>query len=99
MVPQISILLTFALITFVVHAHDSPSHTIEALNRHSHLSPDQLHQRAIAHRATGHTQLSIADLQAAIRQQPGQLGLHLELARTELAAKRQIGRASCRERV
>jgi len=87
-VPQISILLTFALITFVVHAHDSPSHTIEALNRHAHLSPDQLHHRAIAHRATGHTQLAIADLQAAIRQQPGQLGLHLELARTELAAKR-----------
>jgi len=84
---KISILLTFALITSVAHAHDSPSHTIDELSRHTHLTSDQLHQRAIAHRATGHTRLAIADLQAAIREQPSQLGLHLELARTQLSAK------------
>ncbi len=86
MVLKIPILLTFALITSVVQAHDSPSHTIDEINQHKHLTPEQLHQRAIAQRATGHNALAITDLQAAIQQQPNQLGHHLELARTQLAA-------------
>lgn len=87
MVPKTSILLAIALITSVIHAHDSPSHTIDELNRHTPLTPEQLHQRAIAQRATGHNDLAIADLEAAIQQQPKQLGHHLELARTQLAAR------------
>jgi len=85
-VPQIPILLCLALITTVVIAHDSPLHTIDEINKHHHLTPDQLLQRAIAQRATGHTDLAIADLKAAIHQSRKQLGYHLELARTQLGA-------------
>jgi len=83
---KIPILLCFALATSVVIAHDSPSHTIDEINKHHNLTPDQLLQRAIAQRATGHTDLAIADLKVAIHQSPKQLGYHLELARTQLGA-------------
>lgn len=80
----ICIFLTLSLTPII--AHESPEHTIHALDKHNKLSPDQLHQRALAHRAIGELQLAITDLQAAISKKPKHLGYQLELSRMQLAA-------------
>lgn len=84
MAPIKSILLALSLA--VLHAHESPEHTLEALNQHHELTTSQLHQRAIAHRAMKKYPLAIKDLKTAIARDPKQLGYHLELSRIQMAA-------------
>lgn len=82
-VPTKSILLALSL--SVLHAHESPEHTLEALNQHHKLTPAQLHQRAIAHQAMKKYPQAIKDLKTAIARDPKQLGYHLELSRIQMA--------------
>jgi len=73
--------------TAFLSAHDSPLHTIEELNKNGDgLSPQQLHQRAVAYRASGQLDLAVADLQSAISRSPQEIGYRLELARTLVSA-------------
>lgn len=81
------ILLALTLTTSVVIAHESPDHTIHALDKHTHLTPAQLHKRALAYRATGKLDQAIADLNSAITTEPKNLGYQLELTRMLLAAR------------
>ncbi|NWK55945.1 hypothetical protein HW115_10000 [Verrucomicrobiaceae bacterium N1E253] len=81
-----SVFLVLALCASLVHAHESPEHTIEAINQHAQLTPAQLHQRAIAKRALNQHSSAITDLTTAIQAAPDQLGFRLELARTQLEA-------------
>ena len=67
-------------------AHESPEHTIHALNARTKLTPAQLYQRALAHRAIHEPEEAIRDLQAAISSEPGNLGYRLELCEAQLAA-------------
>ncbi len=67
-------------------AHESPEHTIHALDERTELTPAQLHQRALAHRAIHELEQAICDLQAAIAREPGNLGYRLELCGAQLAA-------------
>jgi tetratricopeptide (TPR) repeat protein len=82
-----SIFLALTLTASVVIAHESPEHTILALDKHQKLTPPQLHQRALAHRATGKLDQAIADLQSAIAKEPKNLGYQLELTRMQLTAR------------
>lgn len=78
---------TFLVLTLTASiAHESPEHTLDALNKHPHLSPAQLHQRAIAQGALKKYPAAIADLQSAIAHDPKKLGYHLELTRIQIAA-------------
>lgn len=80
------ICILLALTLTAAHAHESPDHTIDALNQHKHLTSAQLHQRGIAHRAVKKYPAAIADLRAAIAGAPKQLGYHLELTRVQISA-------------
>ena len=86
--PRTSIPLILALTLSALQAHESPEHTIKALNQHQEqLTATQLHNRALAHQATGQFHQAITDLQSAIAKEPKQLGHQLELTRIQLAAR------------
>ena len=80
------------LLTALTHAtaHESPSHTLEQLNKHiaEKPSPELLFQRAMAHQALGNTNQAAADLHAATTARPNELGWQLARCRVELSANR-----------
>ena len=72
------------------HAHESPSHSLEELNKHikEKPTPELLFQRAMAYKQLGKTNQASADLVAASKAQPKHTPWQIELGRIELSANR-----------
>lgn len=74
------------LVSGAANAHESPEHTIHALDARESLTPAQLQQRALAHRAIHELDEAVRDLHSAIAMEPRNLGYQLELGEVQLAA-------------
>jgi len=82
--------LIMLMLCLSCHAHESPSHTLELVNKHieENSTPELLFQRAMAYKSLGKMELATADLTAAIKAQPNQLSWQLERCRIQLTTNR-----------
>ncbi len=86
----LSSIIVLALTLSQGFAHESPSHTLEELNKHisEKPTPELLFQRALTHKALGKFDLAHKDLATATQAKPKIFAWQLERCRLELTSKR-----------